>query len=78
MMALLLGLITAGQIRTQTSSYLDAPRPNGRYAHCAVMYKNHMVVYGGRGYIGTKSSLETFRSFAQLDLVPHRTTKRVV
>lgn len=28
----------------------SAPAPVGRYSHCAVVYGNHMIVYGGRGF----------------------------
>ena len=34
-------------------------QPAGRYSHCSVMYNNHMLVYGGRGFQQTKRTLTT-------------------
>ena len=31
----------------------------GRYAHCAVTFGSHMIVYGGRGFEEGKNSLRT-------------------
>ena len=25
--------------------------PSGRYAHCSIIFADHMVVYGGRGFV---------------------------
>jgi len=44
------------------------PQPRGRYAHCAFIYNNHMIVYGGRGYIGARSPLQTFGDVWAFDL----------
>ena len=33
--------------------------PPGRYSHCAVMYHEYMVVYGGRGFQSQKKTLTT-------------------
>ena len=31
----------------------------GRYAHCAVSFADHMIVYGGRGFQEGRNSLST-------------------
>ena len=37
----------------------DGCQPAGRYAHCAAVFRNHMIVYGGRGFREHKRSLTT-------------------
>ena len=41
-------------------------RPVGRYAHCAFMFGDNMVVYGGRGYHRSQRSLSPLRQTVPL------------
>ena len=43
---------------------LASEQPSGRYSHCAAMYQNHMIIYGGRGFTGGSSQKRTLTTLS--------------